>query len=169
MLPEMQKYILFLLTFALFSCSESHRFELLDSRRTGVDFVNRVNDKDSLHVMNFEYIYNGAGVGVADLNNDKRLDIVFTGNVESPRIYLNEGNFKFSDITSGFEDLDQGQWYSGVTFADINQDGWMDVYLTCTAYDEPEKKEEQVLHQPGNTERWSACFQGYGRILWHCR
>ncbi|MCK4989139.1 MAG: VCBS repeat-containing protein [Bacteroidales bacterium] len=90
--------------------------------------------------MNFEYIYNGAGVGIADLNNDNRPDIVFNGNQEAPRIYLNEGGFKFSDISSSFEDLDQGQWYSGVTFADINNDGWMDVYLTCTAYDEPEKE-----------------------------
>ena len=145
----MSKFILIILTLTLYSCSEKHRFELLDSDHTRVKFVNRIIDTDSLHVMNFEYIYNGAGVGIADLNNDGRQDIVLTGNQEAPRIYLNEGNFRFSDISSSFEDLDQGQWYSGVTFADINKDGWMDVYLTCTAYDEPEKRKNRLYINQG--------------------
>lgn len=145
----MKKFVLIILTITLFSCSEKHRFELVDSNRSGVKFVNRVIDTDTLHVMNFEYIYNGAGVGIADLNNDGRQDIVFAANQEAPRIYLNEGNFKFTDISSVFEDLDQGQWYSGVTFADINCDGWMDVYLTCTAYSEPEKRKNRFFINHG--------------------
>lgn len=145
----MKQFTLIILAITLFSCGEERRFELLDSNRTGVKFVNRVNDKDSLHVMNFEYIYNGAGVGIADLNNDGRMDLVFNGNQESPRVYLNKGNFKFSDISSCFENLDQGQWYSGVTFADINSDGWMDVYLTCTAYQEPERRKNRLYINQG--------------------
>jgi hypothetical protein len=144
-----KKFFLLLFSFTLFSCAEKHMFELVDSGQTGIEFINSINDTDSLHVMNFEYIYNGAGVGVADLNNDQRLDIVFTGNQESPRIYLNDGHFKFTDITSGFENLDQGQWYSGVTFADLNNDGWMDVYLTCTAYSDPVKRRNRLYMNQG--------------------
>jgi hypothetical protein len=131
----------------------------MDSEHTGVKFVNRVIDTDSLHVMNFEYLYNGAGVGIADLNNDGRPDIVFAANQEAPRVYLNEGNFKFSDISSGFKDLDQGQWYSGVTFADINGDGWMDVYLTCTAYDEPEKRKNRFYINQGLQDNGQLVFK----------
>jgi len=135
----MKNYFLLILIVITVSCSQKPRFELLDSDHTGVKFVNRVIETDSLHVMNFEYIYNGAGVGIVDLNNDDRQDIIFTGNQVAPKVYLNEGDFEFSDISSSFEGLDNGQWYSGVTFIDINNDGWTDIYLTCTAYEEPER------------------------------
>ncbi len=133
------KYIsLVIIVILLASCSHGTRFKLLDPKKTGITFINRIEDNDSLNVMNFEYIYNGAGVGIADLNNDGLQDIIFTGNQVSPRVYLNKGDFKFEDITDDFEALDDGQWYSGVTFADINDDGWLDVYLTCTAYNQAE-------------------------------
>ena len=133
------KYIsLIIIAVLLTSCSPKTRFKLLDPDKTGISFFNRIEDTDSLNVMNFEYIYNGAGVGIADLNNDGLQDIIFTGNQVSPRVYLNKGDFKFEDITDDFEALDDGQWYSGVTFADINDDGWLDVYLTCTAYNQSE-------------------------------
>jgi hypothetical protein len=146
---KMKTYLLFILAATLLSCTEKPRFELLDSKKTGVDFSNSINDSDSLHVLNFEYIYNGAGVGIADLNNDGRQDIVFTANQEAPRIYLNEGKFRFSDISSAFEGLNGGQWYSGVAFADINNDGWMDVYLTCTAYDDSIKRKNRFYINQG--------------------
>lgn len=83
--------------------------------------------------MSYEYIYNGAGVGIGDLNNDGFQDIIFAGNQVSPRVYLNSGNFKFKDITSNFENLTNNQWYSSVTLVDINNDRLLDVYLTSTA------------------------------------
>ena len=145
----MKNYLLLILSILAFSCSPKHRFELLDSDRTGIEFINTVIETDSLHVMNFEYIYNGAGVGIVDLNNDGRQDIVFTANQVAPRIYLNEGNFKFSDISASFEDLDNGQWYSGVTYVDINNDGWKDLYFTCTAYNDPAEKRNNRLWNQG--------------------
>jgi len=110
----MRTYILCFLALALCSCPEKTRFEQMNSSHTGVKFSNKVNDSDSLHVMNFEYIYNGAGVGIADLNNDGRQDLLFAGNQEASRVYLNEGNFRFSDISFCFEGLDSEQWYSGI-------------------------------------------------------
>lgn len=133
----MRKIILPLVAFMLVSCSESPKFELLNSGRTGIDFNNSITETDSLHIMSYEYIYNGAGVGIGDLNNDGLQDIIFAGNQVSSRIYLNSGNFKFTDITSNFEGLSNDQWYSSVTVADVNSDGWPDVYLTSTAGNNP--------------------------------
>jgi enediyne biosynthesis protein E4 len=67
-----------------------------------VDFVNTIVETDTLHVMNFEYIYNGGGVGAVDLNNDGLTDLIFTGNQVAPKIYLNNGNFSFQDISASF-------------------------------------------------------------------
>lgn len=121
----------------------------MNSDHTGVKFVNEVLETDSLHVMNFEYIYNGAGVGIIDLNNDGLQDIIFTANQVTPRAYINKGGFEFSDITSSFEGLDDGQWYSGVTFVDINNDGWKDIYFTCTAYEESERNKNRFYINQG--------------------
>ena len=131
-------YFIFLLVF-LVSCSKSPKFQLLDSTRTGVDFSNTITETDSFNVMTYEYIYNGAGVGIGDLNNDGLQDIVFAGNMVSPRVYLNLGNFKFRDISSNFDGLTNNQWFSGVTIVDINNDRLPDVYLTSTADKNPQK------------------------------
>ena len=73
----MKNYLLIIPTIIAFSCTGKPRFELLDSDHTGINFVNTIVETDSLHVMNFEYIYNGAGVGIVDLNNDGKQDIIF--------------------------------------------------------------------------------------------
>jgi enediyne biosynthesis protein E4 len=126
-------------TLLIISCSESPRFRLLDSKQTGIDFKNQITETDSFHIMSYEYIYNGAGVGIGDLNNDGLQDIIFAGNQVSPRIYLNLGDFKFKDITTNFAGLTNDQWYSGVTIVDINSDRLPDVYLTSTADKNPQK------------------------------
>jgi len=116
----MKNYLFLILIIIATSCSKEYRFELLNSDDTGIQFTNTIVANDSLNVMNFEYIYNGAGVGIADLNNDNLQDIVFIGNQVSPKIYINNGNFKFTDISSNFKGLDNGNWYSGITFVDIS-------------------------------------------------
>jgi len=127
------RYIFFgLFSLMLFSCSKTTRFEYLDPAKTGVDFSNTITESDSFNVMIYEYIYNGAGVGIGDLNNDGLQDIVFAGNQVSPGVYLNLGNFKFRDITSNFKGLTNNQWFSGVTIVDINNDRLADVYITST-------------------------------------
>ena len=138
----MNKY--FLILFIIYSCTQKTRFELLDSDHTNVDFVNTIVETDTLHVMNFEYIYNGGGVGAVDLNNDGLTDIIFTGNQVAPKVYLNKGNFNFEDISASFEGLDNGQWYSGVSIVDINSDGLTDLYFTCTAYPDPEQRKNRL-------------------------
>ncbi len=129
----MKRFLLLIFAWLLISCTELPKFRLMDTSRTGIDFQNTITESDSLNVINEEYIFNGAGVGAGDLNNDGLTDLVFAGNQVSSKIYLNLGNFRFRDITSDFKGLGSDQWYSGVALADVNNDGWLDVYLTSTA------------------------------------
>jgi len=146
----MRKYLLLLCAVLFLSCSKSTKFQLLSSKQTGIDFRNTITETDSFNVMKYEYIYNGAGVGIADLNNDGLQDIIFAGNQVSPRVYLNLGNFKFKDITSNFEGLTNSQWYSSVSIVDINSDGWPDVYLTSTKSDNPQKRKNRLWINNGS-------------------
>jgi enediyne biosynthesis protein E4 len=108
---------------------EKKLFELLSSSHTGVTFQNKLTESDSFNVLSFEYIYNGAGVGVGDVNNDGLSDIFFAGNMVSSGLYLNKGNFKFDDITEKAS-IKTSLWCTGVSMVDINQDGLLDVYVS---------------------------------------
>ncbi len=156
---EMKHYLFLIFIIIIFSCSEKPRFELLNSDDTGINFVNTITETDSLHVMNFEYIFNGGGVGIVDLNNDQLQDIIFTGNQVATRIYLNEGDFQFSDISASLVEQDSNQWYSGVSVVDINSDGWMDIYCTCTAFSDPEKRENRLWVNQGLQDDGELLFQ----------
>ncbi len=139
----------------IFSCNknEKPRFERLDATTTGIDFNNEVLEKDTFNILHNEYMYNGGGVGVADLNNDELQDLVFTGNKVTTRIYLNEGGFKFKDITDHFEGLDNKQWVSGATAVDINADGLTDLYFSCTmSKDSLLRKNQLWVNQGGGDE-----------------
>jgi enediyne biosynthesis protein E4 len=150
----------------LISCDRSPRFQLLSSARTGIDFRNSIVENDTFHVISYEYIYNGAGIGIGDLNNDGLQDIVFAGNQVSSRIYLNMGNFRFREITSNFKGLTNDQWYSGVAIVDINSDGWPDVYFTSTADNDPAKCKNRLWinngTKDGNDPTFTEMAEEYG-------
>ena len=132
------------------SCADKSKFILLPASKTGIEFTNSITESDSFHVMSYEYIYNGAGVGVGDLNNDGLQDLIFAGNQVSSKVYLNQGDFKFKDITPSFAGLTNSQWFSSVTLVDINADGWLDVYLTSTAGKTPEMCKNRLWVSNGN-------------------
>jgi len=139
------RYVIYLfLTIFIISCSKSTKFELLSSKQTGVTFYNKIVETDSLNIMKYEYIYNGSGVGISDLNNDGLPDLIFSANQVSPRIYLNQGNFKFKDITANFKGLSNDEWYSSVSVVDINNDRWQDIYFTATENNDPEKRKNRL-------------------------
>ncbi len=104
-------------------------FELLPSSATNVTFSNLLTETDSFNVLTFEYIYNGAGVGVGDVNNDGLSDIFFAGNMVSSKLYLNQGNFEFKDITVAAK-VNTNVWCTGVAMVDINQDGLLDIHVS---------------------------------------
>jgi hypothetical protein len=154
----MKKLLLLLYAGLLVSCSESPKFNLLPSKQTGIKFNNIIVENDSMNIMKYEHIYNGAGVGVADLNNDGLQDLIFAGNQVSTRIYLNLGNFKFKDITANFKGLSNDQWFSGVSIVDINNDGWPDIYLTATASKDPEKRKNRLWINSGSIKGADPAF-----------
>jgi len=103
-------------------------FTLEDS--TGVAFSNTVRDTKDLNILNYRNFYNGGGVATGDINNDGWADVFFTANQGSNKLYLNKGGFKFDDISAkaGFEN--KKQWSTGVVMADINNDGWLDIFVS---------------------------------------
>ncbi|WP_234737030.1 VCBS repeat-containing protein [Tellurirhabdus bombi] len=116
------------------SCQFSRQslFSLLPADETGITFSNRVTSNDTMSILNFEYMYNGGGVALGDFNNDGLEDIFFSGNQVANKLYLNKGNFKFEDITEKAAVGGSGKWCSGVMLVDINNDGWMDIYVAAT-------------------------------------
>ena len=107
------------------------RFELLSPGRTGVTFANTITPTDSLNAVTDAYIYNGAGVGVGDIDNDGLPDLFFAGNMVSSRLYLNRGKMRFEDITQS-AGVTTHCWATGVSLVDINHDGWLDIYVSCS-------------------------------------
>ena len=111
---------------------ESQIFEKINTLESGLNFKNKIkaNVATKENLFNYDFFYNGAGVGVADLNNDGLLDVVFTGNQVQNKVFLNLGNLKFKDI-SKTANINVGKhWSNGVTFADVNNDGWLDIYIS---------------------------------------
>lgn len=107
-------------------------FKLLPADQTGITFNNNVNESDSFNILNQANIYNGGGVGVGDFNKDGLMDIYFAGNMVSNKLYLNKGNLKFDDITEAAGVTGNRHWCTGVAVVDINNDGWPDIYVSCS-------------------------------------
>ncbi len=124
-----------LLLLAVMSCNRGSDgaalFELLTPGRTGVTFANTITTSDALNAQTDPYVYNGAGVAVGDIDNDGRPDLFFTGNMVSSRLYLNKGDLKFEDIT-GTAKVGTTRWATGATMVDINNDGWLDIYVSVS-------------------------------------
>lgn len=127
-------------------------FSLMDEQQTGVSFLNMIKEDDSLNVMRYEYLYNGAGVGVGDFNNDGLNDVFFSGNTSSNKLFINNGNFRFTDITAAAKVKGNGTWGTGVSIADVNGDGWMDIYVCHSGkYAEPKKLSNELFINQGLT------------------
>ncbi len=105
-------------------------FTLLPSQQTGIDFENKISDTAAFNILNYLYYYNGGGVAIGDINNDGLADIYFTSNQHSNKLYLNKGNFQFEDITDKAGVKGNGNWKTGVTIADVNGDGLLDIYVS---------------------------------------
>ena len=97
-----------------------------------------------MNILDYEYLYNGGGAAISDFNNDGMQDIFFTGNMVNNKLYLNEGDWKFRDISIESNTEGKGKWSSGVSIIDINQDGMKDIYISCSTY-EPEIKRENIF------------------------
>lgn len=124
--------ILFLI-FIFAGCSaereENYLFDLPDMNDSGLDFTNQLTETNALNILDYLYYYNGGGVAIGDVNNDGLQDIYFTGNQVPNKLFLNRGNMQFEDITQEAGVAGSSQWNTGVTLADVNGDGFMDIYV----------------------------------------
>lgn len=136
-----------LMSFVFFlSCGNKQvgGFELLDSDYTNIHFQNTIKENDSVNVFKFMNIYTGAGVAVGDINNDGLTDVYFSGNMVSGKLYMNKGGMQFEDITEA-SGLTNTKWGTGVTMVDINQDGWLDIYV-CVSGGAIERERANLLY-----------------------
>ncbi len=153
-------FLLFLLFFVsvLSSCTEDTLFRKLKPGRTGITFSNRISESEEYNIMAFEYVYNGGGVAIADFNNDSLQDLFFTGNMVNNHLYLNLGKWSFREVTedAGLEGADR--WSSGVAVVDINNDGWLDIYVCATSYQPGKRRANQLYVNQGVQEEGTPVF-----------
>jgi enediyne biosynthesis protein E4 len=159
----MKKHLIFLaISLLLAACSskEKHLFNLLDGKQTGINFKNTITESDSMNIFNNEFLYNGGGVGIGDINGDGLQDLFFTGNQVENKLYLNKGNLKFEDITQKANITKQSeQWSQGINLLDINHDGKLDIYVCNTFKNNPELRKNQLFVNQGNDTEGSPKFE----------
>lgn len=114
------------------SCTPKKKTLFTLEHNTGIDFINTVTNSKAFNIFNYRNFYNGGGVATGDLNNDGLPEVVMTSNMGENKLYLNKGDFKFEDITPKANIANTGSWNTGVVLADINNDGWLDIYI-CNA------------------------------------
>lgn len=140
-----QIYLLALFTVLISSCDTKTEvplekaaiyFNSVSADSSGINFANQLYHKSDLNIIDYLYYYNGGGVAVGDINNDGLEDIYLTANQSPDKLYLNLGNLKFKDITEESGVLIDSTWSSGVTMADINNDGFLDIYVSKVNRDE---------------------------------
>ena len=126
----------FILIFSFFLSSQETLFTLVDNSKTGINFSNELVDTKEHSIFLYANYYGGAGVGIGDFDNDGLEDIFFAANLLDDKIYKNLGNFEFEDKTKMSGIINNGSWSTGVTVADVNNDGLLDIYVSCELYDD---------------------------------
>jgi hypothetical protein len=133
----------------LFSCKEQKKqntlFEKIDPSYTHIKFSNDLSYDSKFNVYTYRNFYNGGGVAIGDINNDGLQDIFFTANMQENRLYLNKGNMQFEDITENAGIHKKGKWSTGVSMADVNGDGFIDIYV-CNSGDIKGDSRENELY-----------------------
>lgn len=156
-----------LLAIVLFpGCQQQLRhFEQIDASRSGLDFINEIIEDDSLNILESEFVYNGAGVAIGDLNGDGLDDLFFTGNQVKNRLYLNHGQLRFEDVTefANISKPDEQFWSSGVNIVDINLDGRQDIYICNTLRKEAVYRRNLLYINQGNDEQNRPRFEEMGQ------
>lgn len=125
-------------------------FNLMGSSETGIDFINEVVDGENFNILTYRNFYNGGGVAIGDINNDSLPDIYFTANQNKNKLYLNLGNFTFKDITETAAVGGNKAWSTGVTMADVNGDGLLDIYVCNSGDIEGADKENELFINNGD-------------------
>ncbi|NBC24897.1 MAG: hypothetical protein GVX78_04700 [Bacteroidetes bacterium] len=142
-------------------------FEVVDAEHSGVDFINTLesNPKTARNNIRYDYYYNGAGVAVGDINNDGLPDLFFAANEAPNRLYINQGDFKFKDVTAESQlNSSKKNWSTGAVMADVNADGWLDIYVCQAGYAiyEDRSDRENLLFINNKDGTFSESAESYG-------
>ena len=155
-----KQYGFLFLIFLLFSCKQEDSetlFYLLSESQTGISFRNDLVYTEKINPYTFRNFYNGAGVAIGDINQDSLPDIFFAGNQQSNRLYLNAGELSFEDITDKAGLNSEGSWTTGVSMADVNGDGLLDIYVCKSGPMEGARRHNELFINNGDltfTERY---------------
>ena len=147
----------------IYGCNQSDDklFSKVSASASGINFKNTLIEDEEFNVLNYPYFYNGGGVAVGDINNDGLTDVFFTGNMVKNRLYLNKGNFEFEDITEKSSVADNQGWCTGATMADVNADGWLDIYV-CRSADADPLKRKNLLFINNHDNTFTEQAEKYG-------
>ncbi len=131
---------------------ENPLFTRLDAQETGIQFRNDVVDDSVFNEMSYRNFYNGGGVAIGDINNDGLADIFFTANQGKNKLFLNKGNFVFEDITDKALITKNHKWSTGTTMADVNGDGYLDIYVCTAGIIGDDKRKNELFINQGNLQ-----------------
>lgn len=168
----MRKSLSFLLALAalLLSCRRTPRepqlFVPVAPEASGITFANTLPEDSAVNIVNYLYYYNGGGVAAGDIDGDGLIDLYFTSNLGSNRLYRNLGNFRFEDITARAGVADSVGWKSGVTMADVNGDGRLDIYVSGVNYRGMKGRNVLYINNgdgtfTDRTDEYGLAFSGY--------
>ncbi len=169
-----RKIIYLILIVTIFSCNKNENseskavpnlfvFDLLESKKTGINFINNVQNQEDFNVLTYRNYYNGGGVAIGDINNDGLKDIYFTANLTENKLYLNKGNLNFEDITKAAGIGGKKSWATGVTMADVNADGLLDIYVCYSGELKGSNKENELfINLGGKNPKFKESAKEYG-------
>ena len=153
-----------LLVCLLVSCQEQPDmpplFQAVAAEHSNIHFENTIIETDSFNMYEFMNIYTGGGVAIGDINRDGLEDIFFSGNNVPSKLYLNKGNLQFEDISQS-AGISTDRWCAGAAMIDLNQDGWLDIYISVSGSGTPQKKQNLLyINQQNNTFKEQANAYG---------
>lgn len=156
--------VLLLILFTFFSCNkkttqEQALFEKINPEKSNIHFANTVTSTPEMNIFSYRNFYNGGGVAIGDINKDGLPDIYLTSNTDKNHLYLNKGNFVFEDISKQAGVEGSQAWSTGVTMADVNADGYLDIYVCNAGEVTGDNRKNELFLNSGKTQNGIPVFK----------
>lgn len=162
-------YLALLLLFLVFACQDETKktsseamttttattpalFTELASAKTALDFTNTITNSKDFNIFSYRNFYNGGGVAIGDVNNDGLADVYLTANLGPNKLFINKGDFQFEDVSEAAGITEADKWSTGVTMADVNADGLLDIYVCNAGYRKGTDQKNALFINQGNNQ-----------------